>query len=619
MRDERQSWLVAVPLALYLVLAVMAVLVWDADGRHAVTGDEPHYLVMASAIAHDGTFENTAAYAREFREREIFPTGLAERDAVPSPENTHALAGPNGLYNIHNIGLPLLLAVPFALGGVIGAKLAMVAINASVVLACWWATGLFTRRAHVRAWATGVAAVAAPFVFAAGQIYPDVLAGAIALAAVVCFARLDERVRIGGLGLVAVLVAFTPWLQLKFTAVAGVLALALAARGYHLTRSRAAVASALGPLAVSLALHAYYNWYAFGRLAGPYDEEALEPGARGAMVLLGLHVDTNQGWVWQAPVWLVGAAALAALVARRSGPAVLALAAYVLLLVPNAFHPNWYGGESFVGRFSWSAVAVLLLPVVAGLVVLFERYRLVALAATALAAVVLGLQYVPAVFGDTSLVRPRLETMASYYPVHAGPVADALPKLYESGWAWRQPVTWAAVFIVPAAVWLGASGPRGRRRWLLRGGPLAAALVVTVVAGLVWHPPDRSEFALHRLQHQVGTDAADGLAAGPGEAGFLAFGGLLDLGGGTYEMYARVRSGAPAGEPSGTLDVLEWPAGATEPTAVAARPLSGTAGDATTQSLRFTIEGAPRRFEFRVHSNGQADLTLTELRVERVD
>src|SRR5690606_9858876 len=137
--------------------------------------------------------------------------------------------------------LPLLLAVPFALGGVIGAKLAMVAINASVVLACWWATGLFTRRAHVRAWATGVAAVAAPFVFAAGQIYPDVLAGAIALAAVVCFARLDERVRIGGLGLVAVLVAFTPWLQLKFTAVAGVLALALAARGYHLTRSRAAV------------------------------------------------------------------------------------------------------------------------------------------------------------------------------------------------------------------------------------------------------------------------------------------------------------------------------------------------------------------------------------------
>lgn len=617
--DVRRNWLVVVPLALYLALSVAAVLVWDRNGRHTLTGDEPHYLVVASAIAEDGTFENTAAYAREFRAREIFPTGLAERDAVPSPENTHAVAGPHGLFNVHNIGLPLLLAVPFALGGVLGAKVAMIAFNASVVLACWGATRVFTDDPVARAWATGVAAVAAPFVFAAGQIYPDVLAGAISLAAVVRCARIDARVRLDGVGAIAVLIAFLPWLQLKFTAVAIVLAVALAVRGYVVSGRRQIATSALAPLVVSLALHAYYNWYAFGRVTGPYGEDALEPGARGAMVLLGLHVDTNQGWVWQAPVWLIGVAASAALIVRRFGPAVLALAAYVLLIVPNAFHPNWYGGESFVGRFFWSAAAVLLLPVSAGLIVLFARSRTAVLAVTAVAVTALAVQYVPAVFGDGTLLRPRLETMARAYPVHAGPLAGVLPKLYEADWAWRQPVTWASLLILPAAAWVGASGPRGHRRWVWRAGPLAVALVATVVAGVAWAAPDRSEFALHRLRHQVGADTGDGWRAESGEDGFLAYGGLLDLDGGSYEVRAGVRSAADAGQPAGTLDVLEWPEKTDRPETLAAGPLTGTGGVTETQALRFTVEGETRRFEFRVHTNGSADLTLTSLVVARID
>jgi hypothetical protein len=614
-RASRGRWMVVVPLGLYLALAVTAVLVWDADDRHEVTGDEPHYLVVASAIAHDHTFENSAAYAREFRTREIYADGLAAPDAAPTPANTHAISGPHGLYNVHNIGLPMLLALPLAAGGVLTAKLAMVALNSAIVGACWAATSLFTDRARSRVWATSVAAIAAPFVFAAGQVYPDVLAGSIVLFGLCRFAALPRDPRTAPTALAAGLLACAPWLQVKFAAVVVLIAAALAMRGYLTTRSRAAVVAVAGPLLTSFAALAFYNWYAFGRLTGPYGEEAIEPGGRGAMVLAGLHVDVNQGWLWQAPAWLVGVAALGALIVRRQAVGALTLAAYLVLLVPNALHPNWYGGDSLSGRFFWTAGAVLLLPTVAGLLVLERRYRPLAVAVTLVAGVALVWQYAVAVFGDATLVRRSTAIMARDYPIHWRPLGQILPKLYAVSWVWAQPVMWAALAIVPAALWIGLSGPRGRHPWTVRVGPLALAIVATLMLGTAFRAPDRSEFALPRLSHQVGEKAGDGWSVDAGSAGFMVYGALVTLDDGTYEVRLEYRSDAESGTTIGTTDVLRWPEGAE----TAARPVGGTDGAWHDLRVPFDVDDGQALFEFRLHANGLGAVQLAELTVVRLD
>lgn len=613
--DTRRRWLVVVPFGLYLALAVTALLIWDADDRHAITGDEPHYLVVASAIARDHTFENTAAYAREFRTREIYPSGLAAPDAVPTPENTHAVSGPRGLYNVHNIGLPVLLALPLAAGGVLAAKLTMVALNSAVVGACWVATGVYTERARARVWATSVAAVTAPFVFAAGQVYPDVLAGSIVLFGLCRFAALARDPRAGPTAIAAALLAGAPWLQLKFTAAVLLVGAALSLRGYLATRSRAAVVAVAAPLSTSLALLAFYNWYAFGRLTGPYGDEAIEPGERGAMVLAGLHVDVNQGWLWQAPVWLVGIAALGALIVRRQAVGALALAAYLVLLVPNALHPNWYGGDSLSGRFFWTAGAVLLLPTVAGLLVLERRYRPLAVVVTLVAGAALAWQYAAAVFGDGALVRRSTSTMARDYPIHWGPLGLLLPKLYTPSWAWAQPSMWAALAIVPAALWIGLSGPRGRYPAAVRFGPLGVAAVATLALGIAFRAPDRSEFDLSRLSHQVGAQAGEGWSVGAGSAGFMVYGALTTLADGRYEVRLEYRSDAETGTRIGTSDVLRWPQGEER----AAVPVHGTEGAWRHVDVPFQVTDGRDLFEFRVHANGLANVELADLTVVRLD
>ncbi len=79
-------------------------------------------------------------------------------------------------------------------------------------------------------------------------------------------------------------------------------------------------------------------------------------------ILLGLHLDQGQGIFSQQPLLLLGLVGLGTLVRDdRRGALALGLL-YSSLLVPNAAHPNWYGGWSFVGRFHWSSFLLWLFP-----------------------------------------------------------------------------------------------------------------------------------------------------------------------------------------------------------------------------------------------------------------
>jgi hypothetical protein len=221
-----------VVILIYLFFSLTTLFSWYKKEINTITGDEPHYLVMASGIIKQGSFEQTAPYQEEFKNREIYKHGLAPKDSQPSPENTHAILGPHGLFNIHNIGLPLLLALPFLFGGVLGAKLFMVFLSTTAVIVAWKFSSHFSENETNRLLAVIATTISLPLIPASNQIYPDVLAGSIALLGLYWFFTAHfERTQVIE-GLLASTVAFLPWLQIKFAATCLVLIISTAAKIY---------------------------------------------------------------------------------------------------------------------------------------------------------------------------------------------------------------------------------------------------------------------------------------------------------------------------------------------------------------------------------------------------
>ena len=83
--------LLSILISLYLIFSTGTYAIWQIKNHNHVTGDEPHYLVMANGISKYFSFEQTNPYKEEFITRQIYPPGFDEKDASPSPQNTHAV------------------------------------------------------------------------------------------------------------------------------------------------------------------------------------------------------------------------------------------------------------------------------------------------------------------------------------------------------------------------------------------------------------------------------------------------------------------------------------------------------------------------------------------------
>ena len=70
-------------LSLYLLFSISTYSIWQAKNHNNITGDEPHYLVMANGISKYQSFEQTKPYQEEFITREIYPPGLNTEMRIP--------------------------------------------------------------------------------------------------------------------------------------------------------------------------------------------------------------------------------------------------------------------------------------------------------------------------------------------------------------------------------------------------------------------------------------------------------------------------------------------------------------------------------------------------------
>ena len=605
--------------AIYLSLALTTFWVWQSAERYPVMGDEPHYLVIAHGLTAYRTLEQTAPYRDEFRTRAIYRAGFAGPDAQPSPANAQVVPGPHGLYNKNAIGLPVLLALPFAVAGATGAKLLLIALSSLVVLLGWKISGLYASSVPARALAVAATTMAMPLILASSQIYPDLPGGVICLAAFYRIMTMDRPSTARDAVLLALL-AYLPWLHVKFVAAAIVLGTGAA----YGRRERVPVAALmLAVPVISIALLAAYHSYAFGNPAGPFGSSPLKPSAMALMVLFGLFADQSQGFLLQNPALFVGVLFLVPFLLRDKAVGVMFMLLMGALMVPGALHDQ-YGGHSLLGRFSWAGAALFGIPTLYGLMRIFEASKAVFAALVACAIALQAYLFAIYTFSNIDLYRPPPGTWLSAYSLFYGPLHRWLPALYDVNWAF----SYAPNFIFLAVcVTLVAAGlivylqPQffSARRAAMVGAGLAAAVIAGGFVNCERCNPDLTIFPASSLPYLTGSHEGSDRVGRPGInlPGYFSYGPFIRLPRGSYQLRIVYSTDAPAGTSIG-----HWVVGAVGGKTmqiVKEANLLGETGGATTLTIPFDASGGSTlRYAFPITWDGTFTLRLVRLELRRL-
>jgi hypothetical protein len=507
-------WGGALVVSLSVLVGALTLIIWSARGSYPLTGDEPHYLVIGEALWRFGGIDVAAAYETELLERVFYPPGLGEPGAALTSYG-HVVPAATGDFSWHGYLLGWIAGAPVAVFGAEAARWVMVVLAAGIAWLVWFLAGLFFAGVRARFAVAVTLVLTYPFLLASVLVFPDFVAGGLALLA---FAWLMARARgqfpawstmVGSF-----LVALLPWLGLKFAPVAAVLLLAMAWRAGRMWWQ------VMIPSAVSAVLFAVFNTYAYGSPFGSLAGGAVQFTSDVWLRLVGMLIDQDQGALLFNPILWLGIAGVIPFLRRDRFVGVVWLITFGLVWVLGAAHPGWYGGGSFIGRYSWGLALLLMLPTMTTLVAVHRRSRLWCAAllggSLVFSAWVAILGWFVSSFGfalplGLDFFTKPMGTWLESYTVLWFPVQGFLPAIYDPAWAWRFPVNygWLAVLMIVVVLsFIRAS----RRLWLLTG---VIGLIAVVMLGLVSTPGDRSVRQLQDVQVLPEIDQPGVIAGGP--------------------------------------------------------------------------------------------------------
>jgi hypothetical protein len=603
----RAFWLAV---AAYLLLSLSTVYSWRSQQINSVTGDEPHYLVIASGMAHHGTLEQTAPYQKEFRDKAIYKGGLAPADAQPSPENTHAVQGPHGLFNVHNIGLPALIAPAFGLSGILAVKWFLIALGMTPFLFAWKLGNVWWPASKYHVWACISACFSMPLIPGANQIFPDLLAGYLLLSGIYWVATIEKKRTLPTEALWIFALSFLAWLQIKYFAPAAIILVAIGYKTWQKKDRRYRLPVLMAVAGSSLLALALYNLYAFGKASGPYTKGALVLNSTSLMVFFGLFLDQNHGLLLQNPANLVGVWALPAFFKRDRFMATTWLLTLLAAITPNSLHPVWYGGFSFSGRFGWAAAMIFCAPTIYGFLKLHESHPIHARLITA---ILLGLQLIfffELASGNTTPYSKALETWPSAYSMVYMQAASWLPMLYNSEWAFKYLLNYAWLGLVLSILLLGSK----HRYWHRFGGfSSATAVIVILVLGYTQETPKgEAVFSFDRLLSNTGRTTTTSRQAEPrlDTAGYITYGPYFGIKSSNCKVDLYYTSSATKSKSIGHFEVFDY----SSKKVIQKTSIQGTEGTPSIVSLQFSSHHPyTHSHEFRTWWSG-----TDPIRVERI-
>ncbi len=314
-------------------------------------GDEPHYLVIAQSLWRDGDFKIENNHQRgDYRE-------YFSRDLDPH----YLTRGADGeIYSIHPVGLPILLAPIYGLGGYTGVLLALIAVASLAAALMWrWVVGVLNAPgAATFAW--GVVACSAPYLFNTFTVYPEIAA---ALAVMIALTTRNPIVA-------GVACGVLPWLSTKYAPMSAVLLVTAPELLKWTVPSLSALAKRVVPYGVLL-----LAWFTFFYVIWG---SPLPQAPYGAMVQTtplnlvfgapGLLFDQEYGLLPYAPAYILAITGLVALWRAGGERRLLALRVVLvfgaLLGTVGAFR-IWWGGSAAPARPLASGLLVLALPIAA--------------------------------------------------------------------------------------------------------------------------------------------------------------------------------------------------------------------------------------------------------------
>lgn len=298
-------------------------------GTHATYGarlsaDEPQYVLTAISLAEDGNLDIADELADE-RWRSFHGAEL--------PTQTAVLADGRQV-SPHDPLLPLLLAPAVWVTGQprLGARLTMVGVAGALAgLTFWTARVRFNVRPRVAAIVVGVFSLSMPLAPYGTQIYPELPAAVLVVAAVALLTGPPRTVTTAATVLTLILL---PWLAVKYAPVAAALGVVAVMQWRRAGRNGAVVGALLTAAAAGMAWVLIHQavWtgttaYASAELfaGAEFSAVGFSPNLVGrARRLSGLLIGRDFGLASWQPAWLVIVPALTALTIRRAqGCAVL--------------------------------------------------------------------------------------------------------------------------------------------------------------------------------------------------------------------------------------------------------------------------------------------------------
>jgi len=355
--------------ALAAALAFAAFVAARSVQRESPTGDEPHYLVLAQSLLLDRDVKVGNNYARgDYRS---YYGGPLEPHVVRSRVDGEA-------YSIHAVGISVLVAPAFAVGGLKGAAIWIAALAAIGAAFVWSAAFALTGDAAAAWFAWAAVVLTSPGLLHGALIYPDPVAGMLLSGGVLALGLANTRGTAAppwptwssfALGLA---IGALPWLHTRLILPAVILGSLLLV---HLARDRAFgasrrrhIAAFAAPFVVVVLLWPLFSWETFGTLnpVAPYGDRVPLEARYAASGLLGLLFDQQFGLVANAPVHLVSLMGLVSLWKMRRRLAVELLLLVVPYAVASAAYPMWWGGASPPARFLVPVVFPLGIAAAAG-------------------------------------------------------------------------------------------------------------------------------------------------------------------------------------------------------------------------------------------------------------
>jgi hypothetical protein len=338
-----------------LVLVLYGVISVRVQQQVGPQGDEPHYLMVADSILRDGDVSLERDY-EQGRYQAFF-------DGVLSPH--YRVRGKGGeIYSLHALGLSVLILPFYAAGGYPAVSLFMALLAALLAREI---RELLRSLLRDDALATGTAWVIAlgpPLIHYAGLVFTEVPA-ALILAIAVRWAPSGRAWGVGRAFLVGGLLAFLPWLNVRYVLLAIVVGLYALWRGPRAKPVLFLIAPGLASAAgLAFYHHALYGFYdprlVYGRR--PEFSLAILPES-----LPGLLLDQEFGLLVYAPVFALVVSGLVLLWRRDRKAAVITATGIAVTVFTAAAWPMWRGGFNPPARFLVPVLPLLALAVAAAL------------------------------------------------------------------------------------------------------------------------------------------------------------------------------------------------------------------------------------------------------------